>query len=107
MLLLEIKFGRIEKGKSKLGQMQVKNQGFLKLVPILSLFWMMECFLFDCVVDRDAAYYSFVNGKERDTSITSTHKVPSHILLLSIVFLSSELFNLRLVACFQLLIGIL
>jgi alpha-glucosidase len=38
-------------------------------------------FRFDCSVnDRDAAYpsVSFVNSKDRDTPITSTHKVPSY-----------------------------
>jgi alpha-glucosidase len=38
-------------------------------------------FRFDCSVDdRDAAYpsISFVNSKDRDTPITSTHKVPSY-----------------------------
>jgi hypothetical protein len=36
MLLLEIKFGRIEKGEKQVRAKQVKNQGFLKLVLILS-----------------------------------------------------------------------
>jgi hypothetical protein len=63
LFLLKIKFERIEKGK---------NQGFLKLVSILSLFLTFIIntkpiledgvfFLFDCTVDdRDAAYPSII-----------------------------------------------